>query len=249
MSLSKAHARPPRMTGKVVVGMDTPGPDEMTIQELEGKRQLIWDESTNEEYLARVREKARDAAKEIKMLAELEAEALRATARHEGYTQGLADAQAFVDQHIQDISAKAETLLANLGAQGGAIFETRRQEVVRLIRLALSKTLKVEMSEKRAESLQALMAEALDRIESQRRIEIRCNPEEAEELEEFVRTIQDRNPSLKYWAVKGDPAIEMGGVVIEAEGGKVDNTIETRWKSVEPIFDQLAEQITAGDKD
>ncbi|WP_207260389.1 FliH/SctL family protein [Desulfovibrio sp. Huiquan2017] len=249
MSLSKANTRPPRMTGKVVVGMDTPGPDEMTIQELEGKRQLIWDESTNEEYLTRVREKARDAAKEIKMLAELEAEALRATARHEGYTQGLADAQAFVDQHIQDISAKAETLLANLGAQGGTIFETRRQEVVRLIRLALSKTLKVEMSEKRAESLQALMVEALDRIESQRRIEIRCNPEETAELEEFVRTIQDRNPSLKYWTVKGDPAIEMGGVVIEAEGGKVDNTIETRWKAVEPIFDQLAEQITVGDKD
>lgn len=144
MSLSKVHAHRPRMTGKVVIGMDTPGPDEMTIQELEGKRQLIWDDSTNEEYLTRVREKARDAAKEIKMLAELEAEALRATARHEGYAQGLADAQAFVDQHIRDISSKAEALLAQLGAQGDTIFEARRETVVRLIRLALSKTLKVD---------------------------------------------------------------------------------------------------------
>ncbi|EGB14301.1 Flagellar assembly protein FliH/Type III secretion system HrpE [Pseudodesulfovibrio mercurii] len=249
MSLSKVQARRPRMTGKVVVGMDTPGPDEMTIQELEGKRQLIWDESTNEEYLARVREKARDAAKEIKMLAELEAEALRATARHEGYSQGLAEAQEFVDRHIRDISAKAEALFAQLGAQGDKIYQTRRQDVVRLIRLALSKTLKVELSEKRTESLHALMTEALERIDAQRRIEIRCNPEETEELDEFVRTIQDRNPSLKYWVVKADPAIELGGVVVEAEGGKVDNTIETRWKSVEPLFDQLAEQITADDKD
>ena len=249
MSLSNSPGRGPRMTGKVVIGMDTPGPDEMTIQELEGKRQLIWDDSTNEEYLARVREKARDAAKEIKMLAELEAEAMRATARHEGFAQGMAEAQEFVDQQIQEVSAKAEALFAQLGAQGSNIFEARRQDVIRLIRLALSKTLKVELSEKRAESLQALMAEALERIESQRRIEIRCNPEEAAELDEFVKVIQDRNPSLKYWAVKGDPAIEMGGVVIEAEGGKVDNTVETRWKSVEPLFDRLVEQVAADGED
>jgi flagellar assembly protein FliH len=237
------------MTGKVVVGMDTPGPDEMTIQELEGKRQLIWDDSTNEEYLSRVREKAREAAKEIKMLAELEAEALRATARHEGFAQGMAEAQEFVDQHIKDVSAKAEALLTQLGAQGKNIYETRRQDVARLIRLALKKTLKVELDEKRAETLKALMTEALDRIESQRRIEIRCNPEETAELDEFVRIIQDRNPTLKYWTVKGDASIEMGGVVVEAEGGKVDNTVETRWKSVEPLFDRLVEQVAADGED
>jgi len=246
MSLSKHQTHRPRMTGKVVVGMNTPGPDEMSIQELEGKRQLVWDESTNEEYLARVRKKARDAAKEIKMLAELEAEALRATARHEGFAAGMAEAQEFVDQHIKDISAKAEALFSQLGAQGGNIYEARRKDISRLIRLALRKTLKVELDEKRSEALRALMTQALERIESQRRIEIRCNPEETAELDEFVKTIQDRNPSLQYWSVKGDPSIQMGGVVIEADEGKVDNTVDTRWKSVEPLFDQLAEQITSG---
>ncbi|WP_319584302.1 FliH/SctL family protein [uncultured Pseudodesulfovibrio sp.] len=249
MSLSKLPHHRPRMTGKVVVGMDTPGPDEMTIQELEGKRQLIWDDSTNEEYLARVRAKAIEAAKEIKMMAELEAEALRATARHDGFAQGMAEAQEFVNQQIQEVSTKAEALFAQLGAQGKDIYETRRQDVITLIRLALKKTLKVELDEKRGQALEVLMAEALDRIESQRRIEIRCHPEETAELDEFVKIIQDRNPTLKYWTVKGDPTIEMGGVVIEAEGGKVDNTIDTRWKLVEPIFDQLAEQITTGDKE
>lgn len=247
MSLSKARPHP-HLTGKVVVGMGSPGPDEMTIQELEGKRQLVWDESTNEEYLARVREKAREAAKEIKMLAELEAEAMRATARHEGFAQGLAEAQDFVDQHIKDISAKAEALFAQVGAQGGKIFESRRADVVQLIRLAMKKTLKVELDEKRGQALQALMAEALERIESQRQLEIRCHPDEVAELDEFIRTIQDRNPALQYWKVKADKGIEMGGVVVEAAGGKVDNTIDTRWKLVEPIFDQLAEQITAKDK-
>ncbi len=73
----------------------------MSIQELEGKRHLIWDDSTNEEYLARVQQLAKEKAKEIIMLAELEAEGLRATARHEGYQEGLVQAQAELDQHTQ----------------------------------------------------------------------------------------------------------------------------------------------------
>ena len=247
MSLSKHVLNRAQLTGKVVIGMASPGPDEMTIQELEGKRQLIWDAATNDEYLNRVKEKAREAAKEIKMLAELEAEALRATAKHDGYAEGLAQAQETVDQHIKDISTQAENLLAQLGAQGNTIFEDRRQDIIGLIKLAVSKTLKVELDEKRTASLEALMREALDRIEAQRQLEIRCSPDEVAELEEFIRTIQERNSALKYWTVKGDPAIQSGGVVVEAAGGKVDNTIDTRWKSVEPLFDQLAEQITAAD--
>eukprot|EP00831_Metopus_contortus_P010844 TRINITY_DN14259_c0_g3_i1.p1 TRINITY_DN14259_c0_g3~~TRINITY_DN14259_c0_g3_i1.p1 ORF type:complete len:262 (-),score=82.36 TRINITY_DN14259_c0_g3_i1:157-942(-) len=247
MSLSKHVTNRANLTGKVVIGMHSPGPDEMTIQELEGKRQLTWDSATNEEYLNRVKEKAREAAKEIKMLAELEAEALCATATHEGFAEGMAQAQATVDQHILDISTQAEALLAQLGAQGNTIFEARRQDIIGLIKLAVRKTLKVELDEKRTASLEALMSEALDRIEAQRQLEIKCHPDDVEELEIFVRTIQERNPALKYWSVKGDAAIKTGGVVVEAAGAKVDNTVDTRWKSVEPLFDQLAEQITAAE--
>lgn len=248
MSLSKSGARNVALTGKVVMGMNTPGPDEMTIQEIEGKRQITWDDATNKEYLDRVRDKAREAAKEIKMLAELEAEALRATSYHEGYNEGLAKAQEFVDQHLRDISTKGEHLLHELGSQGSAIFVDRQQDIVALIKLAVSKALKVELSEKRVESLQALMSEALDKLDSKREISIRCNPVDVESLEEFLQTIQERDPSLKYWSVKADPAIQTGGVIVEGAGCRVDNTIDTRWAGVEPIFDQLADQITSGEE-
>ena len=248
MSLSRSKSGNAALTGKVFMGMNTPGPDEMTIQEIEGKRQLTWDDATNREYLDRVRDKARQAAKEIKMLAELEAEALRATSYHEGYNEGLAKAQEFVDQHLRDISAKAEHLLQQLGAQGSTIFGDRQQDIAALIKLAVNKTLKVELSERRIESLQALMNEALDRLDSKRDISIKCHPDDMESLEEFLKTIQERDPSLKYWSVKADPAIQMGGVIVEGLGCRVDNTIDTRWAGVEPIFDQLADQITSGDK-
>lgn len=248
MSLSKnttCESEGPRYTGKVVIGMDSPGPDEMTIQELEGKRQLLWDDSTNDEYLNRVKEKAKEKAKEIMMMAELEAEALRATAKHEGYAEGLAQAQIELDAHTQAMSTEVENILGQIGAQGQTIFEERRQDIISLIKLAVEKTLKIEMDESRVASIQALMTEALERIESQRQIAIKCAPDDAADLEAFIGTIQERNPALKYWTVKGDPTLQDGGILLESADGKVDNSVASRWKGVEPILDQLATQITA----
>ncbi len=154
MSLSKNDSDM-HLTGKVVMGMGTPGPDEMTIQEIEGKRQLLWDDATNDEYLERVKAKAKEKAKEIIMFAELEAEALRAAARHEGYEEGLAQAQADLEQHRQAMSGEVENLLAQLGSQGGYVFDQRRQDIVNLVRLAVEKTLNIEMVESRKQSLEA----------------------------------------------------------------------------------------------
>jgi len=243
MSLSK-HAPKTNLTGKVLMGLDTPGPDEMTIQEIEGKRQVTWDEATDAEYLQRVKTKAKEKAKEIMMLAELEAEALRATARHDGYQEGIAQAQADVEQHIHTMSTEVENLMKQLGAQGGTIFQDRRQDIIGLITLAVEKTLSIEIAEKRKQSIESLMLEALDRIESQRQLAIKCHPDEAPDLDAFIRTIQERNPALQYWTVKGDPSIESGGVIVEAAEGKVDNTVATRWAGVRPIMEQLAQQIT-----
>lgn len=244
MSLSN-HGHDSNLTGKVVIGMDSPGPDEMSIQELEGKRQLLWDETTNEDYLNRVKEKAKEKAKEILMLAELEAEALRASARHEGFEAGMAEAQEQVDQHIQAVSSEVEGLMSQIGTQGATIFNERRRDIMALIKLAVEKTIHVELSENRVASLENLLEEALERIESQREITIKCFPEDAADLQGFMQTIQDRNPALKYWKVKGDPAVQQGGVVLEGSDAKVDNTIASRWQGVEPILDQLTARITA----
>ncbi|QGY40621.1 flagellar assembly protein FliH [Pseudodesulfovibrio cashew] len=241
MSLSKSPS--PKYTGKVVMGMTTPGPDEMTIQELEGKRRLMWDDSTNEEYLERVKAKAREKAKEIMVLAELEAEALRATARHEGYEEGLKQAQADLEAHANQMSAEVENILSQIGAQGSKVFDERRRDILSLIRLAVEKTLKIEMSESRIASVEALMTEALERIESQRELIVKCSPDDAPDLEIFIKNIQERNPALKYWTVKGDPTLADGGILLESADGMVDNSVASRWRGVEPILDQLAEQL------
>lgn len=248
MSLSNETTSHAKYTGKVVMGLHTPGPDEMTIQELEGKRRLLWDDSTNDEYLERVKEKAKEKAKEIMMFAELEAEAMRAAARHDGYQEGLEAAQSDLAAHQQQMSAEVENIITQIGSQGTTVFDERRQDIISLIKLAVEKTLAIELDESRTASLEALMVEALDRVESQRQIAIKCAPADAGELEIFIQSIQERNPRLKYWTVKGDPSITDGGILLESADGKVDNTIASRWEGVEPIFDKLADQITRQDE-
>ncbi|WP_419785116.1 FliH/SctL family protein [Pseudodesulfovibrio sp.] len=243
MSLS-SHSSD-HLTGKVLMGLQSPGPDEMSIQEIEGKRKLIWDDSVNNEYLERVKAKAREAAKEIRVLAELEAEALRNTARYEGYEAGLAQAQADVEAHTQTMSAEVENILGQLQAQGATIFEERRNDIMALIKLAVQKTLAVEMSEKRTASLESLMRQALEKLDSQRQLTIRCAAADAEDLSAFIGSIQERNPALQQWTIKGDATLAEGGVVIESDEGRVDNTIKSRWEGVEPILNQLIEQLTA----
>ena len=251
MSLSKEKSDDigSKYTGKVVMGMNTPGPDEMTIQELEGKRQLLWDDSINEEYLERVKAKAKEKAKEIMMFAELEAEAIRASARHEGYEQGLQEAQASVQAHQERVSAEVENILTQIGAQGATIFEERRQDIIALIKLAVEKTLAIEMKESRIQSVEALLIEALDRIESQRQITIKSSLADAPELETFIKGIQEKNPRLKYWTIKADLTMADGGILLESADGKVDNSVASRWEGVQPIFEQLADQITRPEED
>lgn len=243
MSLSSNQER--NLTGKVVMGMHTPGPDEMTIQEIEGKRQLLWDETIDQEYLERVKTKAKAKAKEIIMMAELEAEALRATAHHEGYEEGIARAQLELDQTTEGLTQRVESVMSQIGAQGATLFDERRGDIIALIKLAVEKTLSLELSENRVASLESLLKEALDRLESQRQIVIKCHPDDVPDMEGFVATVQKRNPALKYWSVKADPSIKMGGLLLESADGKVDNTIASRWKGVEPILDQLSAQVTA----
>ena len=89
------------------------------------------------------------------------------------------------------------------------------------------------------------MTEALERIESQRQIAIKCAPQDADDLDAFLKTIKERNPALKYWTVKGDPTLTGGGILLESADGQGDNCVASRWQGVESILAQLAKQITA----
>lgn len=236
---TREHTGHSPVTGRVIMGMDTPGPNEMTVQELEGKRSLLWDESVNDEYLARVRSRAQAMAKDILAKAMQEAEQIKASAHEEGYQEGIAKAQGELDQHVQTLGETFQGAIESLSAQGSEVWASRRDDLVALVKLAVAKTLKIEMEDHRVESLTALLDEAVMRLESQRELTVRCAPQDQELLDELLRQSQERNPAISHWKIMPDPNLEMGGVIVETGQSKVDNSVAARWEGVEPILDQL----------
>lgn len=235
MSLSSGEQK---LSGRVFLGMDTPGPDEMTIQEMEGKKRLVWDNDTDVEYFDRVRQRAESMAKDIIAKAMKEAENLREQARQEGMQQGLNEGQQQVDQYVAGLTSTMEQTMADLQQQGAAVWQSRQSDIVQLIRLAVDKTLAVEMEQSREESLTALLNEAMDQLESTREMVLACNPADRELLEVLLTNVQATNPSLSGWKLRTSEDIT-GGVRIETAEGMADNTWDTRWSGVMPILDQL----------
>lgn len=228
-----------KITGRVFMGMDTPGPDEMSVHDIEGKRKLVWDDSVDEEYMSRVRSKAQAMAKDILAKAMQEAEATKEQARQQGYDEGIAQAQAELDQHVTQLSQTMESILDNVSAQGTNLLESRRQDIVTLIRMTVEKALNVEMEEKRLEILGSLLDQAVERIETERTVTLRISSQDEELIDALLPAIQERNPAVKHWKVKVDASIQQGGAIVETREGKVDNTLESRWAGVESIINEL----------
>lgn len=231
-------------TGRVFLGADAPGGAETTtIQALEGKKRLVWDTGMGREYLERVREKAQSMARDILAKAMQEAEALREAARAEGLEQGLSQGQARIDAEIQAMAAVMQAVCAQIADQGRVVWQARRQDFVALIRLAVEKTLKVELSERRQEILESLLNESLERLETQRQITVRVTPEDAKLVDRLLKAIQADNPSLHQWRIVPDPSLAQGGVILETPDGKVDNSLPGRLAGVEDILDQMTVKL------
>jgi flagellar assembly protein FliH len=226
-------------TGKVLMGVDTPGPDQMSLQEMEGKKRLSWDDSAGDELMRRVRARAQAMAKDLLMQAQAEAEQIKADAHDQGYQEGLQQAQAELDQAVTSISQQFGATLTSLQSQGRTLFSQQRQEIVGLIKLAVNKLIGQAMDQDREAVSGRLLEEALERIDSRRELTVRCSPEDLELMDELLRQAQQNHPDLKNWKIRADQAVRGGGVVLDSGVGMVDNTLDARMQSVSFVFDQL----------
>jgi flagellar assembly protein FliH len=227
-------------TGRVFLGADAPGgTDTTTVQAIEGKKRLVWDTGMDREYQERVREKAAAAAREILAKAVQEADALRALAREEGLAEGLAQAQARTETELRNMAETVQAVCSAVADQGRVVWQARRQDFVALIRLAVEKTLGVELAERRQEILESLLAEALERLETQRQITVRVAPEDVKLVDRLLKIIQTDNPALHQWRIVPDASLGKGGVILETPEGKADNSLDGRFAGVEAILDQM----------
>lgn len=224
---------------RVIVGATGTSLDETTLESLSGSSVRAWDPNMEAEYWRRVREKAQAMAQDVVTKARIEAEALRQQAVQEGYQEGVRLAEEKYETIIAEMSQAFAAALEHLDAHTDAVWRERRQDIVTLARLAVEKTLAVEMSERREEILGALLDECLERVEALRHLVIRVHPEDQELMEELLRRAKAIHPSLERWRLRSSPETARFSLIVETEQGVADGSVPARFQAVEAILAQL----------
>jgi len=245
-------AAPPRYSGRVLMGCDTPGPGFITIQEIEGKRHRpVWDEATEIEYIGRCKQKAEELARQIigqaMAKAQADAQAVRDQARAE-VDQAVAEARAQAEAEAQqkldaEVSAHVQAmgqLLAGLQTLGAEVWSARRHDFAALAQAFTRKALGVEMHSRRAEILERLMDEACAKLESNREFTLKVAPQDFELAGELMTQIQASRPDLGQWRLAAEATLADGGVLLETKEMLADNALSSRLALIEPYLDQLA---------
>jgi len=243
---------PPRYSGRVLMGCDSPGAGFITIQEIEGKRHRpVWDEATEVEYIGRCKQKAQDMAREIiseaMAKAAVEAQAIRDTARAE-VDQAVAEAKAEAEAEAQarldaEVTAHVEAmglLLANIQTLGREVWDARRHDFAELAKRFTKKALGVEMETRRAEILERLMDEGCARLDAHREFTLKVAPQDLELAGTLMEQIQAARQDLGQWRISSDASLTLGGVMLETPEMLADNAIGNRLALLEPYLEQLS---------
>lgn len=250
-SSSQTTGAPPRYSGRVLMGCDTPGAGFVTIQEIEGKRHRpLWDETTEAEYIERCKAKAeilaRDIVTQALARAQAEAQAIREGARAEvdqavaeARSQALAEAQAQLDAEFQAQAQAMGTLLASIQTLGQEVWQARRKDFATLARSFAEKALAVEMDQRRAEILERLMDEACSRLDAHREFTLKVAAEDYELAKAFMDELAAARPDLGAWRLTVDQGLTLGGVVLETAEMLADNAVGNRVALLEPYLEQL----------
>jgi len=250
-------------TGRVIMGCDTPGPDYLTIQEMEGKRHRpMWDEATEVEYIERCREKAQDMARTIITQAlekaSRDAEAIREQGRleveaavAEARQQAEEEAQTRLDAEFAAQAQAMSSLVEAISGLGMEVWQSRRRDFAVLAKTFTEKALRVEMDTRRSAILESLMEEALSRLEAHREFTLKVAPQDYELAQALMEEIQAKRPDYGQWRLVTDPALTEGGVVLETSDMLADNALHSRLALLAPYLDQLElpedmEQARAG---
>mgnify|MGYP006283524433 FL=1 len=242
MSLSNTMSDGPekKKKNKVILGPDSSGLTELSLDELDDRnRRTVWDESGEEKFFDRVRGRAKDKAKEIISQAMAEAEQLKTKAQEEGRAQGMESARNEVEALLDEKSKHLAVLLEQAQSGGKSLWNEHRQDIVALVSMAVEKVLAVELDRNREQILGTLLDEALDNIDSHRQLLIKVNPEDAELMRELLEKAAKSHHGLSNWKVKPDKDLEAGGVILESDQGMVDNSVQARREIILEIFDKL----------
>ena len=211
---------------------------ETTLSKLESSKSTpLWGGDTEVEYFERIKSKATQKAMQILAQAQADADAMLLKAEQQGYEQGLAQAQAELDEFRQAAGDTAAAVLSAIEAQSHALTSVWEKELTQLVKIAVEAGIGRELSENRAATLGAMFHNAVQELASEQRALVLVNPEDEAVVADIIAAA-GQNLS-EHFQTKGDPTLPPGSIVLESNFGRLENTLEKRRQMIDKILAEL----------
>ncbi|THB70814.1 MAG: hypothetical protein D6E12_02150 [Desulfovibrio sp.] len=238
MSLSDDNTPKPR-SGRVFMAGGPSGGMEYTLEELTGNREAQWRAALDDEYMDRVKAKAAKRASEILAQAEQEAREIKKRAMEEGFSQGLSQADEQLMQVREDLSQTLARALDGVREGRNAIWESFRQDLTALTCAAVDKIVGLEIEQKRREVLTKYLDQAVEILETERRLTLRVHPEDRDILNELLSLAVKEIPQASQWRIIPDGKLSSGSLIVESGDGLVDSSISSRREAVMNVLERV----------
>lgn len=167
---------------------------------------------------------AQAQAEQLIANANAESAELKATAEERGYAEGK---EAGAAQLIE--------LIAKQTKQFNDFCATLEPQILQLTLSIMRKVISEEL-EAGSDIVVKITQRALKTVRQRREITIRANPQDILILKENKRALLDVLSRTKDIIFEEDPAIPLGGVLIETEAGRIDARLDTQLDVFEKIF-------------
>jgi flagellar assembly protein FliH len=234
MSLSDPlHNTPP--AGRIIIGLGDKCLDDLHYT----RPQTAWDQETENRFMERVRARAREEAREILAGAAKEAEFLRSEALKKGLEQGKKEARQELDALQAEQKKTLSRVLQGILDDCRKVQADRLEDMVLVLRLALEKTLALELEENRDKILTSLFKNALERLENKQHLRIEVAPKDEKFMVGLLEAARKDDPSLGAWKIQANADLTAGGIIIEGSDGIVDNSIATRMQAVREVLEEM----------
>ncbi len=175
---------------------------------------------------------AAQRARDVLSVAEAEAQRIRSEAETERDRARAVAAEA----GLQEGLAQATRFLARAALERDRLLASAEPELVRLALSIAERILRREVA--RETPVVEIASGALEEARERRVVLLRVHPEDASALracQQRLAALLTRAPGI---ALREDPAVSRGGVVVETEGGTIDAQLDTQLETLRHVLEE-----------
>lgn len=176
-----------------------------------------------------------------------EAEAARRSAHDEGFQAGMTQAGEELKEFRAEMGRELANLLRAIDGQIEHISAFWREDLVELVRTAVSSATGWLMDAERETILRSLVLQAIGLLEERATLVARVNPADEAVVSDLFRAAREKAPELRQWIVEGDESIERGGLSMDSGTGSADLRREFFRELVDGVLEHLT--LPAHDED